>query len=126
MVPARCSGAIGSDWQGKLSPVLYLAGIALTFWRSWAAQTALLSSDNLERGRTPFLHVSHQNHRAKQLHEKAGYRLRRDIEFWSLGLIRLPASTVSQPVARGQASDAAASFGSVECLGGTTYLALIP
>jgi uncharacterized membrane protein len=30
--------AIGSDWKGKLSPVLYLAGIALTFWRPWAAQ----------------------------------------------------------------------------------------
>jgi uncharacterized membrane protein len=39
--------AIGSDWKGKLSPVLYLAGITLTFWRPWAAQmvyalTALL------------------------------------------------------------------------------------
>jgi uncharacterized membrane protein len=39
--------AIGSDWKGKLSPVLYLAGIALTFWQPWAAQmvyalTALL------------------------------------------------------------------------------------
>ncbi len=30
--------AIGSDWKGKLSPVLYLAGIALTFWQPWAAQ----------------------------------------------------------------------------------------
>lgn len=45
---------------------------------------ALLSNDNLERGRTPFLHVSHQNQRAKRLYEQAGYRLRRDIEFWSL------------------------------------------
>jgi len=45
---------------------------------------ALLSNDNLERGRTPFLHVSHQNQRAKLLYEQAGYRLRRDIEFWSL------------------------------------------
>ena len=44
----------------------------------------LLSNDNLERGRTPFLHVSHQNGRAKLLYEHAGYRLRRDIEFWSL------------------------------------------
>ena len=32
--------AIGSDWKGKLSPVLYLTGIALTFWRPWAAQMA--------------------------------------------------------------------------------------
>ena len=31
-------GAIGFDWKGKFSPMLYLAGIALTFWRPWAAQ----------------------------------------------------------------------------------------
>jgi uncharacterized membrane protein len=30
--------AIGADWKGKLSPLLYLSGIALTFWRPWAAQ----------------------------------------------------------------------------------------
>ena len=45
---------------------------------------ALLSNDNLERGRTPFLHVSHQNQRAKLLYEQIGYRHRRDIDFWSL------------------------------------------
>jgi len=45
---------------------------------------ALLSNDNLERGRLPFLHVSHQNPRAKSLYEQAGYRLRCDIAFWSL------------------------------------------
>lgn len=45
---------------------------------------ALLSNDNLERRRTPFLHVSHQNHRAKLLYEQVGYRHRRDIDFWSL------------------------------------------
>jgi ribosomal protein S18 acetylase RimI-like enzyme len=45
---------------------------------------ALLSNDNLERGRTPFLHVSHQNSRAVRLYEQAGYRHRRDIGFWSL------------------------------------------
>jgi ribosomal protein S18 acetylase RimI-like enzyme len=45
---------------------------------------ALLSNDNLERGRTPFLHVSHANHRALQLYERIGYRHRRDIDFWSL------------------------------------------
>jgi uncharacterized membrane protein len=31
-------GAIGFDWKGKSSPVLYLAGIGLTFWHPWAAQ----------------------------------------------------------------------------------------
>ncbi|MEP6899942.1 MAG: TMEM175 family protein [Rhodanobacter sp.] len=30
--------AIGSDWKGKFSPVLYLSGVALTFWQPWAAQ----------------------------------------------------------------------------------------
>jgi predicted GNAT family acetyltransferase len=45
---------------------------------------ALLSNDNLARGRTPFLHVSHANARAMRLYEQNGYRLRRDIGFWSL------------------------------------------
>ena len=45
---------------------------------------AWLSNDVLDRGRTPFLHVSHENHRAKQLYERGGYRDRRDIGFWSL------------------------------------------
>jgi uncharacterized membrane protein len=30
--------AIGTDWKGKLSPVLYLAGILSTFWIPWLAQ----------------------------------------------------------------------------------------
>jgi GNAT superfamily N-acetyltransferase len=46
--------------------------------------TALLSNDNLERGRTPFLHVSHENPRALQLYRQMGYAHRPDIEFWSL------------------------------------------
>ena len=33
---------------------------------------------------TPFLHVSHENVRARQLYEQLGYRHRRDIPFWSL------------------------------------------
>lgn len=45
---------------------------------------ALLSNDNLDRGRTPFLHVSHANRRAKRLYEQLGYGHRRDIPFWSL------------------------------------------
>jgi uncharacterized membrane protein len=27
--------AIGSDWKGKLSPLLYLAAIPLAFWKPW-------------------------------------------------------------------------------------------
>ena len=29
--------ALAGDWKGKLSPVLYLIAIALTFWSRWAA-----------------------------------------------------------------------------------------
>jgi len=46
--------------------------------------TAMLTNDTLARGRTPFLHVSHENIRAKQLYEQIGFRHRRDIGFWSL------------------------------------------
>jgi uncharacterized membrane protein len=30
--------AIGEDWKGKSSPLLYALGIALAFWRPWASQ----------------------------------------------------------------------------------------
>ena len=30
--------AVGYDWKGKISPILYLSGIALTLWHAWAAQ----------------------------------------------------------------------------------------
>lgn len=46
--------------------------------------TAMLTNDTLERGHTPYLHVSHENPRAKQLYEQIGYRHRRDIGFWGL------------------------------------------
>jgi ribosomal protein S18 acetylase RimI-like enzyme len=45
---------------------------------------AFLGNDVLAQGRLPFLHVSHENHRAKELYERGGWRLRRDIGFWSL------------------------------------------
>lgn len=46
--------------------------------------TALLTNDILASGRRPYLHVSHANTRAKTMYERIGYRLRRDIPFWSL------------------------------------------
>ena len=46
--------------------------------------TAFLTNDNLARGRLPFLHVSHENPRALRLYEQLGYKLRRDIGFFSL------------------------------------------
>jgi uncharacterized membrane protein len=30
--------AIGNDWKGKVSPVLYIGGIVATFFRSWIGQ----------------------------------------------------------------------------------------
>jgi uncharacterized membrane protein len=32
------AAAVGNDWKGKLSPVLYLVGIASTAWLPWVAQ----------------------------------------------------------------------------------------
>ena len=46
--------------------------------------TALLTNDTLAQGRLPFLHVSHENVRALRLYEQLGYRVRRNIPFWSL------------------------------------------
>lgn len=34
--------AVGKDWKGKLSPVLYGLAIVLTFFASWAAQLVLV------------------------------------------------------------------------------------
>ena len=36
--------AIGRDWKGKLSPVLYLVGILLTLVASWAAQAMYVAA----------------------------------------------------------------------------------
>ena len=46
--------------------------------------TAMLANDNLDRGCTPFLHVSHENIRALEMYTKLGFRHRADIGFWSL------------------------------------------
>ncbi|HEU4993139.1 MAG TPA: GNAT family N-acetyltransferase [Luteimonas sp.] len=46
--------------------------------------TARLTNDTLAAGKTPFLHVSQRNTRAKALYERLGYRLRRTIPFWAL------------------------------------------
>jgi GNAT superfamily N-acetyltransferase len=46
--------------------------------------TALLTNDNLARGRLPFLHVSRENVRAERLYTQLGYELRCEIDFWSL------------------------------------------
>jgi predicted GNAT family acetyltransferase len=45
---------------------------------------AMLSNDNLQRGRMPFLHVSQHNARAISLYRGMGYRHRRGIDFWTL------------------------------------------
>ena len=35
---SRLKVAVGNDWKGKLSPVLYVCGIAATGFRPWAGQ----------------------------------------------------------------------------------------
>jgi ribosomal protein S18 acetylase RimI-like enzyme len=42
------------------------------------------TNDLLERGETPFLHVSPANERAVELYQRNGYRRRIDMPFWSL------------------------------------------
>ncbi len=34
--------AVGQDWKGKISPVLYGAGIVIAFWSTWMAQALYL------------------------------------------------------------------------------------
>lgn len=46
--------------------------------------TAMLTNDLHARGLQPFLHVSHENTRAIALYRRLGFRVRRDIGFWSL------------------------------------------
>ena len=36
--------AVGHDWKGKLSPLLYVTGIALSFYSSWMAQAMYIIS----------------------------------------------------------------------------------
>jgi GNAT superfamily N-acetyltransferase len=45
---------------------------------------AFLTNDLVDKGIQPFLHVSHENVRAKGMYAGIGYRIRRDIGFWSL------------------------------------------
>jgi uncharacterized membrane protein len=40
---SKLKRAIGRDWKGKLSPVLYLLGIALSFVNPWVATTLYVS-----------------------------------------------------------------------------------
>ena len=73
---------LGTDSARELSAICTHPDFA---GRGYARRlTAMLTNDTLQQGRMPFLHVSHENPRAKQLYEKIGFRLRRDIPFWSL------------------------------------------
>lgn len=73
---------MGTDGHTEMSAICTHPDFA---GRGYARRlTAMLSNDTLARGRTPFLHFSHENTRAKRLYEQLGYRHRRDIGFWSL------------------------------------------
>jgi uncharacterized membrane protein len=36
--------AVGKDWKGKLSPLLYIIGIASSFWAHWLAQAVYVGA----------------------------------------------------------------------------------
>ncbi|MGH2448270.1 MAG: GNAT family N-acetyltransferase [Chloroflexota bacterium] len=73
---------LGTDTHTEVSAICTRPDFA---GRGYARRLiAFLTNDTLERGRTPFLHCSYENPRAKSLYERLGYRLRRDIPFWSL------------------------------------------
>ena len=73
---------LGDDLHQEMSAICTHPDFA---GRGYARRlTAMLTNDTFARGRQPYLHVSHENTRAKALYERMGYRLRRDIPFWSL------------------------------------------
>lgn len=45
---------------------------------------AAISNASIDRGLTPFLHVSHENVRAKSLYERMGFVDRATLPLWSL------------------------------------------
>lgn len=51
---------------------------------------AELNNASLRIGRLPFLHVSHENSRAKALYERLGYLHRADIDLWTVRRILAP------------------------------------
>ena len=52
---------------------------------------AMLTNDILDSGRVPFLHVSHENMRAKALYERMGYVCRADIPLLAVRRVSDPA-----------------------------------
>ncbi len=73
---------LGTDSARELSAICTHPDFA---GRGYARRlTAMLTNDTLQQGRLPFLHVSYENPKAKQLYDNIGFRLRRDIPFWSL------------------------------------------
>ena len=57
--------AVGKDWKGKLSPVLYVCGILLTFYATWLAQAIYVAAALLwlvpdRRIERSFLHAAQQ------------------------------------------------------------------
>lgn len=40
---SKLKAALGNDWKGKLSPVLYLVGVVSTLWVPWMAQIAYVT-----------------------------------------------------------------------------------
>jgi uncharacterized membrane protein len=40
---SKLQAALGSDWKGKLSPLVYIVAIACSFWLPWLAQAAYVA-----------------------------------------------------------------------------------
>ena len=73
---------LGDDGHRELSAICTDPGF---LGRGHAGRlTTWLANDVLASGRVPFLHVSHENARAKSLYERLGFRWRRDIPFHAL------------------------------------------
>lgn len=87
-LPERIRGPLGgsgTDSARELSAICTHPDFA---GRGYARRlTAMLTNDTLRQGRLPFLHVSYENPRAMRLYEQIGFRLRRDIPFWSLSRV---------------------------------------
>ena len=66
--------------------VAVMVGDAISKLSPWLVAT--LTNDILDAGEVPFLHVSHENNRAKQLYEHLGYRFRADIPLVSAVRLR--------------------------------------
>ena len=61
--------ALGNDWKGKLSPLLYLLAIVSTFWQPWLAQLIYVAVALLWL--VPDRRIEHTLQRHEQEHKRS-------------------------------------------------------